>query len=157
MGQILKVLGGLSALYYLASQAASGIASQVRYTIGAFRRGDFRMDLVGGQPVGSIRVRMFITQDTGVTIAAQGLRLQLTQAGQQIGQVRLNNLVTLPSGEETAVEFDIIIPASHFLDRLTQIIESPVSQWFAPVTMQGWVTLSNGWELPVRHTIKIFN
>ncbi|MEM9528181.1 MAG: hypothetical protein AAGA31_16330 [Bacteroidota bacterium] len=100
---------------------------------------------------------MFITQDTGVTIAAQGLRLQLTQAGQQIGQVRLNNLVTLPSGVETPVAFDIILPASHFLDRLTQIIDSPVSQWFAPVTMQGWVTLSNGWELPVRHTIRIFN
>jgi len=157
MGQILKVVTGLGVLFYLGRQAANTISSQVRYTFDALRRTDISFRLERGVFVGRLRVRMFITQETGATISARALRLELSQQGQSIGQVRVNTSVVLPSGVETPVEFDFIIPATEFLDRLQRILDSPDGQWYAPIQMKGWVTLSNGWELPIRHTYKLFS
>lgn len=153
MGQVLKVLSGIGTGYFILSRIAASLYNKVNYSFGAIRRRDVQFTIVDGRFVAKLPVTLNVVQTTGVTLSSQGLYLVLGQQGRNFGTVSLDQPITIPSGVDTPIRFNLLLDGSDVVDRLQQIVTNPTSL-FAAITFRGRLVLSNGWEVPITHSVK---
>lgn len=153
MSHLLKIAGGIGIGYLLLGRAAGALFNRIEYNFAGFRRGDFRIRIREGMLVGMLRIRYRIKQSSGLNLFAEGLRLALYQQDQYLGQVRLDERVSLPNGEEVEIPFDLVIPASDLLNRLEKLFTDTSSSWYAPIQIEGRLVLSDGRILPIKSSL----
>lgn len=156
MGQILKIAGGLLILARLfGGQVTGAIMDKVQYNFGRIDRSSIKIKLQEGQLVGIMRMTILFKQSFGLNLAAQQLRLSLSQQGKYLGQVVVNEQITLPNAQTVEIPFNIIIPAGAFLNRISELLDGR-GQIYAPIDINGSISLNNGVEVPIRSSVKFF-
>jgi hypothetical protein len=83
--------------------------------------------------------------------------LQLSQQGQHLGKVSVNESVQLPNATTVPIPVDVVIRGGAFLDRLQEILTNQNARWQAPIDIQGTLTLSNGLDVPVFTRLDFMN
>ncbi len=94
-------------------------------------------------------------QSFSLNLSAQQLRLSLSQQGNYLGQVVVNELIALPNNTTVEIPFDVIVPAGEFLNRIQSILDG-TGQWYAPIDINGSIELTNGFVAPIRSSVKFF-
>jgi len=151
MGQILKIAGLLYTVWKLyGDQVTSAVFDRIEYKFSPIRRKHVRPDVTDdGTLLLLLRVELQLRQTFGANLSALQLTLDLSQQGQHLGKITVNDPVVLPNATTVPIPVDVIVPAGGFLDRLMSILKDPVNRLLAPLDIQGTLTLSNGIEVPV--------
>lgn len=154
MSQLLKYAGVLYLLFSRSRKLITGaILDRVEYSFPNVKLSDIRLDIINGAPVGILRINMRLKQSFGLNLAADSLRLSLSQQDEFLGVVNVTERALFPNGQTVFVPFNVIVGAGNFLTRLEKIIVGD-GQLFAPIEMKGTLTLSNGYEVPIRYQLQ---
>lgn len=158
MGQLLKIAAVLAFGWKLFGDQVSGaILDGIEYRFSTLRQRNFRTKLERGELYGLLRIELLFKQSLGLNLSAQRLTLQLSQQGQHLGKVSVNEPVILPNATTVPIPVDVVIRGGAFLDRLQDILINPNARWQAPIDIQGTLTLSNGLEVPVFTRLDFMN
>jgi hypothetical protein len=158
MGQLLKIAGLLGLMWKLyGDQMTSAVFDRVEYKFSTIRSQHIRQNEQSGEFYGLLRIELLLKQSFGLNLSAQQLTLQLSQQGQNLGKVTVNEPVLLPNATTVPIPVDVIVPAGGFLTRLEDIIKDPEARWQAPIDIQGSLMLSNGIEVPVFASLDFMN
>ena len=151
MGQLLKYAGLFYTLWRLyGDRVTSAVFDRIEYDFSPIRAKHIRPDVTDeGKLLALVRIELRLKQTFGVNLFAQRLQLQLSQQGEHLGRITVNEPVSLPNATTTPIPVDAIIPAGDFLNRLFSILKDPANRAMAPIDIRGTLTLSNGIDVPV--------
>lgn len=139
-------------------QVTTAIIDKVDYRFSKLRRNGIRPSLSdNGELYGLIRIEILFRQSFGLNLSLRQLQLSISQQGQHLGNVTVNEPVTLPNATMVPIPVDVVVPAGSFLERVMAVLQNQNAQWQAPLDIQGELTLSNGTTVPVFTQLDFMN
>lgn len=155
--KILQLAGGAAIAYTLLTKLGEGVANRFEYEILPLKLSNFRFRVKQWKPIGVLKVYVKIRNDTPLNLAAQSLHLQLSQQGEPLGNVLTSNIIELPSGEDKTLAVDVEIDSLDFLERVKALVEGQEgATWYAPIDIQGVLSFTNGYALPIYRKLEFF-
>ena len=150
---ILKVIGGLVVLKFLAGEAASNFINRLPYKILPIQRKDFSFKFREGEPIVYVNLAIQIKNGTAVNLTAQNLNVVMSQDWQALSNIYTSNLINLPSGATKTLKVTATIKGIDVVSRIEQILNG--SSLLSPIKINGELVFTNGWVLPISRKIEL--